>query len=28
VGCPPFTEDWPRRLDEEGPSEILIEDID
>jgi hypothetical protein len=28
VGCPPVTEDWPSRLDEEGPPEILIEDID
>jgi hypothetical protein len=28
VGCPPLTDDWPRRPDEEGRSEILIEDID
>jgi hypothetical protein len=28
VGGPPVAEDWPRRLDEDGPPEILIEDID
>ncbi len=28
VGSPNVSEDWPRRLEEEGPSEILIEDID